>query len=57
VCWAVGQADLGEKAVYEVAALLDVPQAASAALDEVFGSAEGHVGQPAASQERLVGLR
>lgn len=31
--------------------MLNVPQAASGVLDEVFGGAEGDVGEPAASQE------
>lgn len=38
-CWSGGsdgQAGFGEAAVYEVAAVLDVPQAAPDGLDEVF---------------------
>src|SRR4051812_15441621 len=42
-----GQAGLGEASVYEVAAVLDVPQAASDALHEVFRRAEGDIGGPA----------
>lgn len=46
-----GQAGFGEAAVYEVAAVLDVAEAASDALDEVFGGGEGDVGEPAAPQQ------
>ncbi len=42
---------LGEAAVYEVAAVLDVAEAASDALHEVVRGGEGDVGEPAATQE------
>jgi hypothetical protein len=45
------QARLGEAAVDEAAAVLDVPQAAADALDEVFGGGEGDVGQPSTPQQ------
>lgn len=51
-CWSggsEGQAGLGEAAVYEVAAVLDVSQSASDGLDEMFGGVEGDVGEPSAS--------
>lgn len=50
-CWSGrsdGQGGLGEAAVYEVAAVLDVPQAAPDGLDEVFRGAESDVGEPSA---------
>jgi hypothetical protein len=43
-----GQSRLGEAAVYEVAAVLDVAETAPDALGEVFGGTEGDVGEPAA---------
>jgi hypothetical protein len=45
------QARVGEAAVHEVAAVLDVTQAASYALDEVFWRAESDVGEPAPPQQ------
>lgn len=45
------QARFSEAAVYEVAAVLDVAQAASDALNEVFRRAESDVGEPAPPQQ------
>jgi hypothetical protein len=45
------QAGLGEAAVYEVAAVLDAAEAVTNGVDEVFGGAEGDVGEPAAPQQ------